>query len=117
MRGPNLHHDLPFLTHISKQPPLTASSAVQSQPAGTSHSYVHAIRADGSMRQWVACRNVLLWNTYVLHPKAGPSLLLGVGSVWAKETAGAASCCLTHHQQSIICLEAFQAMYLMMKLM
>lgn len=62
------------------------------------------------MRKWVACRNVLLRNAYVLHPKAGPSLLLGVGSVWAKETAGTASCCLTHYQQSIVCLQAVQAM-------
>jgi len=61
------------------------------------------------MRQWIPCRNVLLWHAYVLHPKAGPSLLLRVGSVWAKETAGAASCCLTHYQQPIVCLQAVQA--------
>ncbi len=60
------------------------------------------------MRQWIPCRNVLLWHAYVLHPKAGPSLLLRVGSVWAKETAGAASCCLTHYQQPIVCLKAVQ---------
>ncbi len=117
VRGPHLHHDFPFLTDISKQPPSTASSAVQSQPPGASHSNIHAIRADGSMCEGIACRNVLLRNAYVLHPKAGPSLLLAVSSVGAKETAGAASCCLTHHQQPIVCLQLLQAMFPMMKLM
>ena len=105
-----MYSNVPFLADVSEEAPPRSPPAVQSQAVAASHGDVHAVAAEGGMREGPVGGQVGRGQAQVddaqvsqLRERAG---LPGCQGRWVWEGWAQGIVTVSHHQEPVICLHA-----------